>query len=104
MLNQSGRDEVAARHGQILFSRVDVDRAAEFQAMLKSRFAKELSILQAASDQNLDLGSGALSQKRGLSISKETMCLALHHRYARILIFEKETYSAFADIGGFAAE
>jgi len=48
MLDQNGRDEVASRHGQILFSRVDVQHAAEFQAMLKSRFTKELSTLQAS--------------------------------------------------------
>jgi hypothetical protein len=48
MLDKNGRDEVASRHGQILFSRADVQHAAEFQTMLKLRFAKELSTLQAA--------------------------------------------------------
>jgi len=48
MLDQSGRDEVASRHGLVLFSRADVEYAAEFQAMLKSRFAKELATLQSA--------------------------------------------------------
>jgi hypothetical protein len=47
MLDQSGGDEVAFRHGQILYSRADVQRAVAFQAMLKSRFGKELSTLQA---------------------------------------------------------
>ena|SRR6516165_8186237 len=47
-LDQSGRDEVASRHGLMLFSRADLDRVAEFQATLKLRFAKELLTLQAA--------------------------------------------------------
>jgi hypothetical protein len=47
ILAEKGRDEIASRHGQVLFSRADVQRAAEFQATLKSRFAKELSTLQA---------------------------------------------------------
>jgi hypothetical protein len=47
MLSKKGRDEVASRYGQVLSNRADVQRAAEFQAMLKSRFAKELSTLQA---------------------------------------------------------
>jgi hypothetical protein len=47
-LDQNGRDEIASRHGHILFSRIDLQRVAEFQAMLKSRFAKELATLQAA--------------------------------------------------------
>src|SRR5262245_60100582 len=37
-LDQSGRDEVASRHGLTLFSRADLDRVAEFQATLKLRF------------------------------------------------------------------
>jgi hypothetical protein len=49
MLSKKGRDEVASRHGQVLFNRADVQRATEFQAMLKSRFAKELSTLQVKS-------------------------------------------------------
>jgi hypothetical protein len=47
-LDQNGRDEVAVRHGSMLFSRADLQRAAEFQATLKARFAKELATLQAA--------------------------------------------------------
>jgi hypothetical protein len=41
-LDQNGRDEVAS------FSRTDLQRAAEFQSILKVRFAKELKTLQAA--------------------------------------------------------
>ncbi len=47
MLGQKGQDEIASSHGRVLFSRADIKRAIEFQAMLKSRFAKELSTLQA---------------------------------------------------------
>jgi hypothetical protein len=47
MLVERGRDEIASRHGQILFSRTDIQRATAFQETLKSRFAKELSTLQA---------------------------------------------------------
>jgi hypothetical protein len=39
-------DEIAARHGKALFDRTDVDRAVEFQAMLKRRFANDLSTLE----------------------------------------------------------
>jgi hypothetical protein len=44
-LDQNRRDEMASRHGLILFSRADLQRAAEFQTMLKTRFAKELATL-----------------------------------------------------------
>jgi hypothetical protein len=37
---------MAARHGKALFDRTDIQRAIEFQAMLKQRFAKDLSTLQ----------------------------------------------------------
>src|SRR5262249_6996106 len=53
MLDQNTRDEVASRHGLILFSRADLQHAADFQATLKSRFAKELSTLQAVISLNL---------------------------------------------------
>ncbi len=46
MLGEGGFDEVAARHGKVLFDRDDVARAMEFQAMLKERFRKELATLQ----------------------------------------------------------
>jgi hypothetical protein len=39
-------DEVAARHGKALFDRTDIDRAEEFQATLKNRFARDLATLQ----------------------------------------------------------
>ncbi len=47
MLDQSVAGEVASRHGHILFNHNDIGRAAEFQAMLKARFAKDLATLQA---------------------------------------------------------
>lgn len=47
MLVEKGLGDIGSRHGQVLFSRTDVERAANFQAMLKARFAKELSTLQA---------------------------------------------------------
>lgn len=39
-------EEIAARHGKALFDRTDIDRAVEFQATLKRRFAKDLCTLQ----------------------------------------------------------
>ena len=45
MLDQGGQDAVAAGHGRILFDRMDVERASEFQAALKSRFRKDLATL-----------------------------------------------------------
>jgi hypothetical protein len=39
-------DEIAARHGKALFDRIDITRAEEFQATLKTRFAKDLTTLQ----------------------------------------------------------
>lgn len=47
MLNEKGIEEIAARHGRVLFDRTDIERAMEFQATLKRRFAKDLSTLQA---------------------------------------------------------
>ncbi len=46
MLDHGSVDEVAARHGKVLFNRIDVARAMEFQAMLKERFRGELATLQ----------------------------------------------------------
>ena len=39
-------NEVTARHGKALFDRADIERATEFQAVLKERFAKDLATLQ----------------------------------------------------------
>jgi hypothetical protein len=39
-------DEVAVRHGKALFDRTDIERAMNFQAALKERFAKDLATLQ----------------------------------------------------------
>lgn len=50
ILNSRGADEVTARHGQTLFERTDIDRAAEFQATLKRRFSAELSTLSVTFD------------------------------------------------------
>ena len=46
MLDSTGVDEVASRHGKGLFDRADIERAMNFQAMLKERFAKDLATLQ----------------------------------------------------------
>ena len=46
LLDAGGVDEVAARHGKALFDRSDIERAKNFHAMLKERFAKDLAILQ----------------------------------------------------------
>jgi len=46
LLDETGVQEISARHGKTLFDRVDIDRAAEFQAMLKHRFAGDLATLQ----------------------------------------------------------
>lgn len=45
MLDKGGSDAVAASHARVLFDRTDVERANEFQAMLKSRFKKDLATL-----------------------------------------------------------
>ncbi len=46
LLEAKSVEEIAARHGKALFDRTDIDRAMEFQATLKRRFAKDLSTLQ----------------------------------------------------------
>jgi hypothetical protein len=46
MLDSAGVDEVVSRHGKGLFDRADIERAMNFQAMLKERFAKDLATLQ----------------------------------------------------------
>jgi hypothetical protein len=48
MLDESGHDAIAARHGKILFDRADIARATEFQGTLKERFGKELATLAAS--------------------------------------------------------
>ncbi len=45
LLLQKGVEEIAGRHGKALFDTVDVERAMEFQATLKQRFAKDLGTL-----------------------------------------------------------
>jgi hypothetical protein len=45
ILDTEGINEVTARHGKALFDRTDIERAKEFQAMLKERFAKDLATL-----------------------------------------------------------
>ena len=47
LLDDLGTDEISARHGQALYERRDIQRAMEFQAILKGRFAKDLAALQA---------------------------------------------------------
>jgi len=46
LIDAGGVDEVTARHGKTLFDRTDVERAMNFQAALKTRFAKDLATLQ----------------------------------------------------------
>jgi hypothetical protein len=46
LLDVGGVNEVAARHGKVLFDRTDIERAMNFQATLKERFAKDLATLQ----------------------------------------------------------
>jgi len=46
LLEETGAEEISARHGKTLFDRVDIKRAVEFQAMLKHRFAGDLTTLQ----------------------------------------------------------
>lgn len=48
LLDGKGMEEIAARHGKTLFDRTDIERAMEFQATLKQRFARELATLQVA--------------------------------------------------------
>ena len=46
LLDAGGVGEVTARHGKALFDRRDIERAMNFHAMLKERFAKDLATLQ----------------------------------------------------------
>ena len=46
LLTEKGLDGIAARHGKALFDHTDIDRAYEFQEVLKRRFAKDLATLQ----------------------------------------------------------
>jgi hypothetical protein len=46
LLDAGKVDEVTARHGKALFDRRDIERAKNFHAMLKERFAKDLATLQ----------------------------------------------------------
>lgn len=46
LLEREGTDEIAARHGKALFDRKDIERATEFQAVLKQRFSRDLETLQ----------------------------------------------------------
>jgi hypothetical protein len=45
LLRDKGVDEIAARHGKALFDSVDIERAMEFQSVLKQRFSKDLGTL-----------------------------------------------------------
>ncbi len=40
-------EEVAERHGKVLYDRTDIERAREFHATIKMRFAKDLATLKA---------------------------------------------------------
>jgi hypothetical protein len=46
ILDKHGAEEMSSRHGRALFDRNDIERAKEFQSLLKSRFAKDLQTLQ----------------------------------------------------------
>lgn len=46
LLNIGGVDEVAVRHGKVLYDRSDIERAITFQTTLKQRFGKDLATLQ----------------------------------------------------------
>lgn len=46
LLDSESRAAISARHGKALFDRKDIERAAEFQATLKQRFARDLETLQ----------------------------------------------------------
>jgi hypothetical protein len=46
LLDAGEVDEVTSRHGKALFDRRDIERAKNFHAMLKERFAKDLAMLQ----------------------------------------------------------
>jgi hypothetical protein len=47
LLDERHADEVAERHGKVLYDRTDIDRTKEFHATLKRRFAQDLSTLKA---------------------------------------------------------
>ena len=47
LLDERGTEEVAERHGTVLFDRTDIKRAQEFHATLKERFASDLATLRA---------------------------------------------------------
>jgi hypothetical protein len=47
LLDERGTEEVAERHGKVLYDRTDIKRAQEFHTMLKQRFANDLSTLKA---------------------------------------------------------
>jgi hypothetical protein len=47
LLDERRTDEVAERHGKVLYDRTDIKRAQEFHATLKQRFANDLSTLKA---------------------------------------------------------
>lgn len=47
LLAERGVDEVAERHGRVLYDRTDIERAQEFHSTLKLRFADDLSALKA---------------------------------------------------------
>ena len=46
VLRDKGVEEIAGRHGKALVDSVDIERATEFQTMLKQRFAKDLETLK----------------------------------------------------------
>jgi hypothetical protein len=46
LLEKQGAEEMAARHGKVLFDRKDIERAMEFHAALKHRFSRDLQMLQ----------------------------------------------------------
>lgn len=47
LLDERGTEEVAERHGKVLYDRMDIKRAQEFHATLKQRFASDLATLRA---------------------------------------------------------
>lgn len=46
LLDEGGTDEASTRHGKTLFDRKDIERAKEFHATMKQRFARDLETLQ----------------------------------------------------------
>jgi hypothetical protein len=45
LLKERGTEQIAASRGRTLFDRMDVERCWEFQEMLKSRFRRDLTLL-----------------------------------------------------------